>query len=93
MGGIPALRNVIPLQECLDEAYRNGPTVYNPTGAIPSDPDLPLLLDKVYPVQDVVKIDYYLPGCPPSADTIWAALTALLGNASIDLPYELIKYD
>ena len=93
MGGIPALRNVIPLQECLDEAYRNGPTVHNPTGAIPTDPDLPLLLDRVYPVQDVVKIDYYLPGCPPSADTIGAALKALLGNASIDLPYELIKYD
>jgi NAD-reducing hydrogenase small subunit len=93
MGGIPALRNTIPLQECLDEAYRNGPTVNNPTGAIPSDPDLPLLLDKVYPVQEVVKIDYYLPGCPPSADTIWAALTALLGNVTIDLPYELLKYD
>jgi len=93
MGGIPALRNTIPLQECLDEAYRNGPTVYNPTGAIPSAPDLPLLLDKVYPVQDAVKIDYFLPGCPPSADAIWAVLTALLASASIDLPYELIKYD
>jgi NAD-reducing hydrogenase small subunit len=93
MGGIPALRNVIPLRECLDEAYRNGPTVYNPTGAIPNDPDLPLLLNKVYPVQEVVKIDYYLPGCPPSADTIWEALTALLNGRQIDLPYELIKYD
>lgn len=93
MGGIPALRNVIPLRECLDEAYRHGPTVYNPTGAIPNDPDLPLLLNKVYPVQEVVKIDYYLPGCPPSADTIWAALTALLNGRPIDLPYELLKYD
>lgn len=93
MGGIPALRNVIPLRECLDEAYRHGPTVYNPTGAIPDDPDLPLLLNKVYPVQEVVKINYYLPGCPPSADTIWAALTALLNGRQIDLPYELIKYD
>jgi NAD-reducing hydrogenase small subunit len=93
MGGIPALRNVIPLRECLDEAYRNGPTVYNRSGAIPNDPDLPLLLNKVYPVQEVVKIDYYLPGCPPSADTIWAALTALLNGRQIELPYELIKYD
>jgi NAD-reducing hydrogenase small subunit len=93
MGGIPALRNVIPLRECLNEAYRHGPTVYNPTGAIPDDPDLPLLLNKVYPVQEVVKIDYYLPGCPPSADTIWTALMALLNGRQIDLPYELIKYD
>ena len=93
MGGIPALRNTIPLKECLDEAYRNGPTVYNPSGQIPNDPEIPLLLNKVYPVQEVVKIDYYMPGCPPSADTIWAALTALLSNQKIDLPYELIKYD
>jgi NAD-reducing hydrogenase small subunit len=93
MGGIPALRNTIPLKECLDEAYRNGPTVYNPSGQIPNDPEIPLLLNRVYPVQEVVKIDYYLPGCPPSADTIWAALTALLSNQKVDLPYELIKYD
>jgi NAD-reducing hydrogenase small subunit len=93
MGGIPALRNVIPLGECLNEAYRDGPTVYNPTGAMPNDPDLPLLLNRVYPVQEVVEIDYFLPGCPPSADAIWAALTALLSGREIELPYELVKYD
>ncbi len=92
-GGIPAMRNTIPLKECLDEAYRNGPTVYNPGGQYPDDPDLPLLLNKVYPCHEVVKIDYYLQGCPPPADAIWAALTALLKNEPINLPYELIKYD
>ncbi len=93
MGGIPALRNNIPLQECYDEAYRNGPTVYNPSGRIPDDPELPLLLNRVYPIQEVVKIDYFLPGCPPPADTLWAALTALLGNQPVQLPYGLLKYD
>jgi NAD-reducing hydrogenase small subunit len=93
MGGIPAMRNMVPLQECLDEAYRNGPTVYNPSGQIPNDEDIPLILDKVYPCQEVVKVDYYLPGCPPSADTLWQALVALLTNKPVDLPYELIKYD
>lgn len=93
MGGIPAMRNNIPLQECLDEAYRNGPTVYNPDNQIPSDPELPLLLNKVYPCHEVVKIDYHIPGCPPSADTIWETLVALLNGKEADLPYELIKYD
>lgn len=92
-GGIPAMRNTIPLKECLEEAYINGPTVYNPSGKIPNDPEIPLLLNKVYPCQDVVKIDYYLPGCPPPADTIWQALVALLTNEPVELPYELIKYD
>jgi NAD-reducing hydrogenase small subunit len=67
--------------------------VYNPRGKLPNDPEIPLLLDKVYPCHEVVKMDYHLPGCPPSADTIWAALTALLTGKPMALPYELIKYD
>jgi len=93
MGGVPAMRNTVPLQECLQEAYIDGPTVYNPSGIIPNDTNLPLLLNKVYPCHEVVKIDYYLPGCPPPADTIWEALTALLANKPLELPYELLKYD
>ncbi len=93
MGGLPAMRNMVPLKECLDEAYKNGPTVYNPSGKYPADPELPLLLDKVYPCHEVVKMDYHLPGCPPPADAIWEALVALLTNKPINLPYELLKYD
>ena len=93
MGGIPALRNNIPLKECFDEAYLNGPTVHNPCGKVPNDPDIPLILDKVYPCHEVVKMDYHLPGCPPPADTLWEALVALLTDKPVELPYELIKYD
>jgi NAD-reducing hydrogenase small subunit len=92
-GGIPAMRNGIPLKECYEEAYLNGPSVHNPSGKIPNSEDIPLLLNRVYPCHEVVKIDYHLPGCPPSADTIWEALVALLNNKPLDLPYELIKYD
>jgi NAD-reducing hydrogenase small subunit len=92
-GGIPAMRNGIPLKECLEEAYLNGPSVYNPSRKLPDDEDIPLILKRVYPCHEVVKIDYHLPGCPPSADTIWEALVALLNNKPLDLPYELIKYD
>jgi len=93
MGGLPAMRNMVPLKECLDEAYLNGPSVYNPSGKIPADPEIPLLLNKVYPCHEVVKIDYYIPGCPPSADTLWEVLVALLNNEPINLPYKLVKYD
>jgi NAD-reducing hydrogenase small subunit len=93
MGGIPALRNMVPLQECLDEAYLNGPSVHNPAGEVPNDAEIPLILDKVYPAHEVVKIDYHLPGCPPPADTLWEALVALLNDKPLTLPYQLIKYD
>ncbi len=92
-GDIPSMRNKVALKECLDEAYLNGPSVHNPGGLIPNDPEIPLLLNKVFPCNDVVKIDYFLPGCPPSADTIWQALVALLTDKPLELPYELIKYD
>ena len=94
MGGIPAMRNIVPLQGMLEEAYLNGPDAcYNPSGQIPNDPEMPLLLNKVYPCHEVVKIDYYLPGCPPPADTLWEALVALLSDKPVELPYELVKYD
>ena len=40
-----------------------------------------------------MKVDFHLPGCPPSADALWAALNALLRGEPLDLPYALIKYD
>ena len=93
MGGLPAMRNGIPLKECLDEAYIKGPTVYNPSGKLPGDPEIPLILDRVYPLSEIVKVDLSLPGCPPPADAIWEALTALLGGKPINLAYEMVKYD
>lgn len=90
-GGVPAMRNEVPLRECLEEAYLNGPSIVD--GLIPNDEEIPVLLDRVYPCHEVVKIDYFLPGCPPSADTLWAALSALLGGKEPELSYELVKYD
>jgi NAD-reducing hydrogenase small subunit len=37
--------------------------------------------------------DYFLPVCPPSAETIWAALKALLSGHAPKLPYPLLKYE
>ena len=95
MGGLPAYRNGIPIKECLDEAYLNGPTVINsnPDKILPNDDEIPMMLDKVYPCHEVVKIDYFLPGCPPRADLIWDALVALLTGNELKLPYEVVKFD
>ncbi len=94
MGGLPAMRNGIPVKECLEEAYLDGPTVGQNTERImPNDPELPIILDKVYPLHEIVKIDYYLPGCAPRADLIWNAVVALVTGDEMKLPYELIKFD
>ena len=93
MGGLPALRNGIPIKECLEEAYLNGPTIEKGNTIIPNDDELPMILDKVYPCHEIVKIDYFLPGCPPCAELIWDALVSLLQGKPMDLLYETVKYD
>lgn len=94
MGGLPAMRNGIPVKECLEEAYLGGPTVgENKERIMPNDEELPIILDKVYPLHEIVKIDYYLPGCPPRADLIWQAVVALVTGDTLNIPYELVKFD
>ncbi len=94
MGGLPAMRNGIPVKECLEEAYLYGPSVQpNENNVIPNDEELPLILDKVYPCHEVVRIDYFLPGCPPRADLIFNALSALITGQTANIPYEVFKYD
>ncbi len=95
MGGLPALRNTISIQECINEAYLHGPSVEesNEEMILPNDEELPMLLDKVYPCHEIVKIDYFLPGCPPRADLIWNTLVALVTGEETQIPYEVIKYD
>jgi NAD-reducing hydrogenase small subunit len=92
-GGVPALRNMVSLAECLRRLTSPARASTIRGAAIPDDIELPLLLDRVSPIHEVVKIDACLPGCPPSADTLWAALNALLAGEAPVLPYELLKYD
>lgn len=60
---------------------------------IPNDPELPLLLSQVHPLHEIVAVDYFLPGCPPSADALWTLLTALLEGRALRLPYAQLHYD
>ena len=90
-GGVPSLRNGFTLKSCLEEAYLDGVGLEQP--GIPGDPEIPLLLDKVYPLHEVVQIDLYLPGCPPSAEAFWFFLTELLAGRDPSLPNPLIHYD
>jgi NAD-reducing hydrogenase small subunit len=90
-GGIPAMRNQFELHECLEEAYVDGIGVHKPM--IPNDPEIPMLLNKVHPIHEVVKVDHFLPGCPPTGDTIWTFLTELIAGEPISFPYQQIHYD
>ena len=76
-GNVTAMRNLFSVEDVLNRAYLESAIVAGvPTG----NGIIPRLLDRVKRIHDVVPVDYFLPGCPPSADTIWAFVTDLLAG-------------
>lgn len=71
---VPAMRNPFWTKEVYDRAYRENVT-FDP--GVP-DQVVPPLLPYVRPVHEIVPVDVFVPGCPPSADTIFWVLTELL---------------
>jgi coenzyme F420-reducing hydrogenase gamma subunit/aerobic-type carbon monoxide dehydrogenase small subunit (CoxS/CutS family)/ferredoxin len=92
-GGLPAMRNFIPIEECLLESYGRIHELEGGQVVIPSDEDLPELLDRVYGCNEIVHIDHYIPGCPPDADYIWKVLKNVLFGKEYALTDEEFKYD
>jgi len=80
-GNVPSLRNAIGAESVLRRAYLD-PSLFNPQ--LPND-KVPRLLDTVRPVHSVVMVDIYVPGCPPSANTILYVLSELLAGRKPDL--------
>ena len=91
-GGLPAERNRFDLGSLLAEVYHDRPGL-SAASAIPNDPELPLLLRQVHPIHEVVRVDYFLPGCPPSADAFWSFLNDLMAGRTPHLGHALMHYD
>jgi [NiFe] hydrogenase diaphorase moiety small subunit len=92
-GGVPSMRNTIPLGECLEEAYLNCVTSMPDECAVPYHEDLPKILDKVYACSEIVDIDYFIPGCPPDANHIWKSVLSLVSGEKLPVLYSEFKYD
>lgn len=76
-GNVTALRNAWSHsdQEVIERAY------LDKSDLNPQYPDqVPKLLVKARPLHEAVKVDFFIPGCPPSADLINYVLTELLGG-------------
>jgi len=74
-GNVSAMRNMCGVQPVMLRVYEQNvlqPQV--PTVGVPA------LLDRVRPVHEVVPVDVFVPGCPPSADTIYQVLSELLAG-------------
>ncbi|MDI9642816.1 MAG: oxidoreductase [Archaeoglobales archaeon] len=93
-GGIPGLANLYNLDEALERKYLEVPTIENPKEVLPTkkiivnipeakmkaELELPEPLPVLLPLDKVIDVDYYIPGCPPTPDVFWNALQALLSG-------------
>ena len=84
MTNVTGMRNFFPLKDVIKTSYLNAPS--NDTqGSLPSHPALLKLHEKTYPLQEFVKVDHYIRGCPPDADTIFHVLFELLHDRVPDI--------
>jgi F420-non-reducing hydrogenase small subunit len=91
LGGIPSLANLWDRASIFSTVYLEGLTTDNPDGVVPEVSyrhdgqtiELPEFHDTVRSLDQVVPVDYYVPGCAPTPGVIATAVQTLLGG---DLP-------
>jgi NAD-reducing hydrogenase small subunit len=81
-GNVPSMRNPMGPQAILERAYIENASAQQQIPCVL----VPKLLTVVRPIHEFVKVDVFLPGCPPSADTFHTALVALVTGAPLDIP-------
>jgi len=87
-GGVPGLLNLYAEEELFSRVYDEVPTVQNPEKVRPQrstkiddvELKLPEVLPRLLPIDRVVAVDYYVPGCPPTAEVTWKAVETLLSG-------------
>ena len=87
-GGTPGLANLITKEDIFNWVYRDAPTVVNPKNNYPQpttrvdgkELTLPEFYPRVYALNQVIDVDYYLPGCPPPPYLIMNAISAVLDD-------------
>jgi len=82
-GNISAMKNLYGSEAVLQRGYFELADM-NEENRYPSTV-VPKLLDRVIPLHEAVKVDYFLPGCPTPADVIYEMIHALINGTTIDI--------
>src|SRR4030043_275277 len=85
-GGTPGMANFRSKEDIFNWVYRDAPTVVNPKNNVPQTKSqvngkeltLPKFYEQVFALNQVINVDYYLPGCPPPPYLVMNAVSAVL---------------
>ena len=88
LGGIPGLANLASREEIMTAAYLHNPSIEKGNTTLPRPETgsngtmltIPTFYKRVYKLDDIVPVDYYVPGCPPAADQVKAVLLAVVSG-------------
>ena len=86
MGGIPGLANLFTREEIFRRVYHESPSTVNPEKLLPQtkvkvpegELTIPEFYDTVKTLNQIVDVDYYVPGCPPTPKQIWNVVQAIV---------------
>ena len=81
-GGVPAMRNSVGIGAAMQRAYLECESTV--AGILPADKQL-AVMQPVRPLNQVVAVDICIPGCPPSAETIYYVLQELIAGRKPEL--------
>ncbi|MEF3254745.1 MAG: NADP oxidoreductase [Deferribacterales bacterium] len=81
---VTSMRNSFKLADVLDCGYLKNTDIHTEL----DKENVPKLLEKVFPVHEVVNVDYFLPGCPPPADAFYQFIKSIIENK----PFESTQY-
>lgn len=93
-GCIPALANLTSKEATFNTVYLNNVSLDNPDNLVPQsvirvpegDLTLPVFYNTVKALDQVVNVDYIIPGCPPEPHQIWAVVTAVVAALTQGAP-------
>jgi len=89
MGGIPGLANFYSKDEIFRRVYDESESTLNPDKIKPLPEfevpegklEIPVFFNDVYPLNQIVDVDYYIPGCPPQSERLIEVFTAIVSGS------------
>ena len=91
-GGICTMRNFFDVEDVLERSYVETEST-DEGQEVPRSEEIAKLYPQVKAVNQVVKVDLHIPGCPPPADALWYAITELLAGRTPVLTDDMLTYD